>query len=405
MKKHLLLAAAMLGMGGAALAQSQLETYSVYDVNHEGGTTVADATMVVNRAVQAITADPQMVTAEQLNQVLQMIDARLAALEGAHGISHPDGPGTPETPVGNAYFTLSRKNMLVGDTYTQSVTTVSDGEVGYLSTNPSVATVDATSGLVTAVANGETTIIATVAATSDYPVCSAAYMVVVEAANMHNGHEYVDLGVIVDGKTVLWAKTNIGAEKPADYGDYYAWGETETKSVYDESTYEFYQYIDPVPPTYEEDADGFLVQVDPGNRGGYQYVNIGEDISGTEYDVAHVKWAGNWRMPSRSELNALSNQCDWTWGSIKNSEGETINGYKVSNKSDSSKYIFLPAAGSRYNSSLDFAASNGGYWSSSFDTSKSDRAYGLYFPSDYHVMSYYSRFYGLSVRPVCVFSE
>ncbi|MBO4315774.1 MAG: hypothetical protein J5867_07425, partial [Prevotella sp.] len=82
-------------------------------------------------------------------------------------------------------------------------------------------------------------------------------------------HQAVDLGLPSKTK---WASCNVGATKPEEYGGYYAWGETEEKEVYDESTYKYYQND--------------------------EYVNLGSDISGTEYDVAHVKWGGNWRMPT-----------------------------------------------------------------------------------------------------------
>ena len=47
-------------------------------------------------------------------------------------------------------------------------------------------------------------------------------------------HEYVDLGL-----SVMWATCNIGADAPEDYGEYYAWGETETKKTYKWSTYKW----------------------------------------------------------------------------------------------------------------------------------------------------------------------
>lgn len=423
MKKQIFLAALMLGMGSAVLGQTQLKTYDVSDTNLNGEVTVADVTTVANQVVTAAQGQ-QMVTAEQLNQVLQMIDSRLAALEKAQGISHTKEPdasfdqlnqvlqtiGFRLTAFEDAHgikpdeiasFALSAKVLRVGETFTQEVTTESDGNVSYRSTNPSVATVDASTGLVTALTNGETTIEVTVAASANYPAASASYTILVEVENQHNGHEYVDLGVVVDGKKILWAKTNMGAEKPADYGDYYAWGETETKSNYSEKTYKYYQYLEEVPGT-EDPVTGI---VSGGNPAGYQYIDIGDDIAGTAYDVAHVKWQGEWRMPSLKEQKALISQCDWTWVQMKNSNNEVIKGYKVAKKDDSNTFIFLPDAGYRNGSSLDLAGSYGYYWSSSHSTSNTSNAWYLSAGSQVQSTYYDYRYYGRSVRAVCVLSE
>lgn len=394
MKRNFFSAALLMAASSAVMAQSSIDTYDVGDVNLNGEVSVADATSVVNQ-VLANTPGSEVVTAKDLNAVLKLIDSRLAALETANGISHPSTPGANTSAT---YFEFALKSMQVGQTFTQTVHTESTGAVSYLSTNSSVATVNATTGEVTALSNGETMIVATIAASGEYPAASAAYTVTVESANMHNGYEYVDLGVVVDGKTILWAKTNIGAALPADYGDYYAWGETETKDYYSESTYEYYQYLEEVPG--EEDEYGIITG---GTPAGYQYVNIGEDISGTEYDVAHVKWQGLWRMPSKAEQDALRNQCKWTWCQMKNSNNETVNGYKVEKNGDPSVFIFLPAAGCRYYSTLDLAGSGGDYWSSSLYSET--YAYVLDFYSSSIFWNLYVRYYGLSVRPVCVLSE
>lgn len=383
--KKILSTVALATMLFGLQAQTQIKTYDACDANLNDVVNVGDAEYVAKQVLTQ-SAGPNVVTAEDLNALLQSIDQRLAALEKEHGISHPDSPGTP---AATASFEFSSKTLHVGETFTQELSTTSDGSPSYLSTNPSVATVDALSGKVTAVANGETTIIASVAATASYPAVSAAYTIRVEAQNMNNGHEYVDLGVVVDGKPVYWAKTNIGAEKPADYGDYYAWGETETKAKYSQDTYQYYQYFEG-----EEDADGIITD------GGWRYVDIGKDISGTEYDVAHIKWQGDWRMPTKAEQYALRSQCTWTWVQMRNTKGDTVNGYKVSNKTDSSKFIFLPAAGYRDSGSPDYAGSNGYYWSSSLNSGNS--AFCLYFNSgSQSTNTAFGRFCGQSVRPVC----
>lgn len=176
-----------------------------------------------------------------------------------------------------------------------------------------------------------------------------------------NGHEYVDLGL---PSGTLWATCNVGATTPEGYGDYFAWGETTTKSTYDGSTY-----------TY----------------GG------GKTVLDLEDDAAHVHWGGSWRMPTRAEWQELINNCTWTWTTQNG-----INGSKVtSNKAGyTDKFIFLPAAGYRKGSDLYEVGSYGGYWSSSLNESSAAYAWILYFGSDQRYIFRYYRYWGRSVRPV-----
>ena len=190
---------------------------------------------------------------------------------------------------------------------------------------------------------------------------------------MHNGHEYVDLGL-----SVKWATCNVGATRPEDAGDYFAWGETQPKSKYDWSTYKWcngskkklIKYSD----TWEKDNVNTLELSD---------------------DAAHVNWGGNWRMPTDAELIKLREQCTWTWTTLNG-----VNGYKVTSKSNG-KSIFLPAAGHRYNSSLYYAGSSGYYWSSSLRTGSPYGAWSVYFYSDNVYRGGSGRDCGFSVRPVC----
>lgn len=224
-------------------------------------------------------------------------------------------------------------------------------------------------------------------------------------------HEYVDLGVVVDGKPVYWATTNIGATLPADYGLYFAWGETVGYGSSPQG-----EVVDEYGSVEVLVLDGRL----------FDWASYSSDLCGGDYDkmkkyctdseygivdnktvldpeddAAHVNWQGAWRMPTAEELDALRTQCTWTWTTMINSAGEEVNGYKVSNKSNSSKFIFLPTAGRRYYGDLYYAGSYGYYWSSSLHTSNSNFASYLYFDSgDY---DWYDRIrcYGQSVRPVC----
>ena len=166
------------------------------------------------------------------------------------------------------------------------------------------------------------------------------------------GHEYVDLGL-----SVKWATCNVGATKPEEYGGYYAWGETEEKEEYYESN-----------------------------------MNIGKNIAGTEYDVAHVKWGGNWRMPTRAEQDELREKCKWEWTTVNG-----VSGYKVTSKKNGNS-IFLPAAGYRSGVEVYYRCGCGYYWSS---LGSSCHSYGLDFDGVSRDWSSNRRNLGFPVRPVC----
>ncbi len=148
-----------------------------------------------------------------------------------------------------------------------------------------------------------------------------------------NGHEYVDLGL-----SVKWALCNVGASSSTERGDYYAWGETETKSTYASNNY---------------------------------YIWAGSDLS-SSYDVASAKMGGNWRMPTQKEMKELRDNCDWTWTTTVNGE----KGYLVKSKKNGYS-IFLPAAGYREGTGLYKANEMGCYWSKSSDNRS--YAYGMQF--------------------------
>lgn len=203
----------------------------------------------------------------------------------------------------------------------------------------------------------------------------------VKESTYSNGHEYVDLGL-----SVKWATCNVGAKTPEDYGDYYAWGETETietKSIYKWSTYKWCKGSKDTMTKYCTNSSYGTVDnkttLDP------------------EDDVAHVKWGGIWRIPTRAEQDELRNpnNCTWTW----TTQGGK-NGYKVTSKMNGNS-IFLPTAGCCGDSSLSGADSYGRYSSSSLYSFDSYRTYSLFFSSNGVSWSYYARYYGQSVRPVC----
>ena len=177
-------------------------------------------------------------------------------------------------------------------------------------------------------------------------------------SNTENGHQYVDLGL-----SVKWATCNVGTTKPEGYGDYFAWGETRSKSYYNGSSYSYYDN----PTTLPLSAD-----------------------------AARANWGGKWRMPTIDEFEELRNNCTWKWTTQNG-----VNGYKVTSNSNGN-YIFLPAAGYRDLGSLYGAGDYGYYWSSSaYGSNYSTTALYLYFYSTWKDRKNDYKAAGRSVRPVC----
>ena len=194
-----------------------------------------------------------------------------------------------------------------------------------------------------------------------------------------NGYEWVDLGL-----SVKWATCNVGASKPEEYGDYFAWGETQPKSTYSWSTYKWCR-------------GSYDTQTKYCTNSSYGTVDNKTTLEAAD-DAARANWGGSWRMPTDAELTELREQCTWTWTTQNG-----VYGYKVTSKKSgyTNKSIFLPAAGYRDGSSLLDAGSSGYYWSSSLSTGYPSNAWGVYFGSDSVYRYYDNRSYGFSVRPVC----
>ena len=189
-----------------------------------------------------------------------------------------------------------------------------------------------------------------------------------ETTGTVNGHEWIDLGL---PSGLKWATCNVGADNPEDYGNYYAWGETATKS----------EYADSNSLTYELSISELQAQG----------IIDGNSNLTPQYDAATANWGGTWRMPTRDEQEELLNNCTWEWTTQNG-----VNGCKVTGTNGNS--IFLPAAGYRSGSSRYFSGSRGNYWSST--PYNSNYAYDLYIYSSGQNMNYFSRYSGRSVRPV-----
>ena len=188
-----------------------------------------------------------------------------------------------------------------------------------------------------------------------------------------NGHEWVDLGL---PSGLKWATMNVGANAPEEYGDYFAWGETETKTDYSWDTYKF--------------------TTDGGSTFTKYNGTDGKTTLDPENDAAAVNWGGAWRMPTDAEWTELRDNCDWTW--TDNYNGTGVAGCTVTGKNGNS--IFLPAAGFRYCGNLNYAGSYGFYWSSSLITDDPSYAWDVYFLSVGVGRGSDGRCLGQSVRPV-----
>ena len=192
-------------------------------------------------------------------------------------------------------------------------------------------------------------------------------------------HDYVDLGL---PSGTLWATCNIGADSPEDYGDYFSWGETQSKSTYNWSAYQYCNGSYNTLTKYCNDSN-------------YGYNGFTDDQTTLlpEDDAATANWGFDWRMPTREEFGELYNNTTKTWTTQNG-----VNGWLFTASNGNS--LFLPAAGYRYGSSLGDAGGNGYYWSSWLNTAASYTAWELGFYSVDYGMYTSTRYYGYSVRAV-----
>lgn len=203
--------------------------------------------------------------------------------------------------------------------------------------------------------------------------------------------EAVDLGL---PSGLKWASFNLGASKPEEYGDHYAWGETEP----------YYSSLDPL--TWNEGKEeGYAwttYQWCMGSKDtmtkycsnpfyGYNDFTDNKTVLDSEDDAAHVKLGSKWRMPTYAEWTELMKNCTWEWTTLDSAKGYTVTGPNGCS-------IFVPAAGRWFNTEFNYASSYGDYWSSSLNSP--DRAMVADFKSVTVDGAFGNRYLGLSVRPV-----
>ena len=251
--------------------------------------------------------------------------------------------------------------------------------VVWSSSNEDVATVR--SGRIDAFGYGSAVITCTAADGSGVYAKCVVYVI------QDENELYVDLGL---PSGTLWATCNIGATSPEDYGDYFAWGETEGyndgKTTFDWSTYKWCEGSDNTMTKYCTDS-GY----------GYNGFTDAKTELDLEDDAAYVNWGPAWRMPSFEQFDELINSSytttEWT-------TQNGVNGRKITSKTNGNS-IFLPAAGYRLGSFLISAGSYGIYWSRTLPFCCPDLARYLYFySSDIYTYDGSGRWYGRSVRPV-----
>jgi len=242
--------------------------------------------------------------------------------------------------------------------YTADGRMISVDGLTWATSDSTVATVE--NGVIKAVAEGT----ATITATYNNKVIECSVTVFDTSKP-----QYVDLGL-----SVKWATFNVGATSPSEYGEYYAWGAIDTTSTYSWETYRFFT-------GYIEDEGNQIAQVSKYLNDSYYGENVDNlTVLESADDVASVKWGGNWRTPTRAEIDELINLCEWEW-----TEYDGVYGYKVTSRVTGfmDRSIFLPEY----------------FWSSSLLESNALGAYAL---AGQKIGAYYRRS-GLAIRPVYTF--
>lgn len=299
--------------------------------------------------------------------------------------------GDPSIPVESVSLNISKLDICVGESrriYASVLPSSANIQsIKWSSSDDSIATVT-TDGIITGIAPGYATI---TVETVDGGKTASCSLSVINPRPHYAIPEIVDLGL-----SVRWASFNLGATKPEEAGDYYAWGETEP----------YYGCLDPLVwrtektsgynwASYKWCIDSYysLTKYCYDTSYGYEGFTDGKTVLDPEDDAVHVNLGDKWRMPTKSELNELMGRCNWVWTSLNE-----VNGFMVTGPNG--KTIFLPAAGQRENTKIN---NHGLYcllWSSSLGiTYPSSAVYLLLYQNGYNV-SEYSRYWGLSIRPV-----
>ena len=242
-----------------------------------------------------------------------------------------------------------------------------DTSVTWSTSDESVVNVDA-AGKVTAVSAGTATVTVTTNNRNKTAICSV---------RVWAKHEWVDLGL---PSHLKWAKYNIGAATPEEYGNYYSWGEVTPKNYY-------------VWTTYIWCKGDYLHLTKYNQQGSYGIVDNRKALEPDD-DAARVNWGGSWRMPTSAEFDELFKYCTRTWTTQNGVEGELLT------SNSNGKSIFFPAVGYREGAFVYNKNSEGYYWSTTLNTNAPSFAYSLFFNSSRANTAIDRRYWGLAVRAV-----
>ncbi|MBP5419024.1 MAG: hypothetical protein J6Y72_04365 [Bacteroidales bacterium] len=202
----------------------------------------------------------------------------------------------------------------------------------------------------------------------------------------------IDLGL---PSGLLWASHNIGATKNEEIGDFFAWGETKTKSLFSRDTYKHYRS--------DSLSDGFTKYCHISSRG---YKGFSDTLSTLELcdDAANVILGGNWRIPTRADWQELLKECQYE-SCVLNG----LNGCKLTGPNGN--FIYLPFGGSCYDNRAlthhltDNNRVDGGgyYWSSTLCDGWTMNVWCAEFGyvTGFGVREFFNRNFGFSVRAVC----
>ena len=204
---------------------------------------------------------------------------------------------------------------------------------------------------------------------------------IVDNSGSLNGHDFVDLGL---PSGTLWATCNVGAETPEDYGDYFAWGETTPKEIYDWKSYKYGNFIN---ERYE--LNKYCTASEDGLDGFVDDLTVMEATD----DAALANWGADWRIPTIEEWDEMFQNTTSVWTTQNG-----VNGWRFTASNGNS--IFLPDAGYWWNSEFN-CAGLGIYWSVSLNVEFPYRAWGFHFnPHQCHLCGSSERCRGQSVRAV-----
>ena len=284
---------------------------------------------------------------------------------------HSIRPVYVETEEVDLILSSTSETLTVGEKVSVEITSGSGSyTTSSTATNVATASLSDATITITGVAPGTAVVIVTdnsTGRTQDISVTVTSHQAYLTCPDDHHPH-LIDLGLPSGTK---WACCNVGATTPGEFGGYYAWGEIDEKEIYKDDTY-----------AYELEWAPF-------------YVDLGDDISGTEYDVAYVKWGGSWVMPNREQINEMRDNCTSEWATFNGVNGRKFTG-------SNGGVIFVPAAGYRLDGDVDFVGDYGYYWSST--PRPLDLGYGYAY--DFKLSSSGAgwrpdyRYLGFTIRPV-----